>query len=381
MIRIAAVIDTFDVGGFELACLELLSRLDPARFSSSIHAFRPGELVDRARSAGIPVTVGHDKPSTDRRWKVADLRARLRWTDQLATSMAAERADLCFVWGWPEAISAAQAAGVPAIVERVDGPALSARVADKSACTRVIVESDLVRSILLAQRRRFGVDARRVVVVRNGVDLERFDAQRGGRGAARSALGLPPEALVVGTLARLSAEKNLGQLINGFAAAMGESSLVAERGWLVLAGPDGGSRAALERQAARSAARDRIVFTGPLEDRAALLGALDVYCTTSYTEGTPAAVLEAMAMGLPIVATPVGALLEMLDGNVLIVDVMAPRETALAIVELGTDTQLRKRLGARSLALSKRWSMDAHVARYEEVLADAHAEAASLGRR
>ncbi|HYI22224.1 MAG TPA: glycosyltransferase family 4 protein [Candidatus Limnocylindrales bacterium] len=371
------MIDTFDVGGFELACLELLSRLDPARFSSSIHTFRPGGLVEPARSAGIQVTVGHDKPSTDRRWRAADARARLRWTDQLATEMAAVKADLCFVWGWPEAINAAQAAGVPAIVERVDGPALSARVPDKSACTRVVVESDLVRRILLAQRRRFGVDARRVVVVRNGVDLERFDAQGSDRGAARSAYGIPPEAFVVGTLARLSAEKNLGQLIDGFAAALGDSPPLAQRGWLVIAGPDGGSRAALERQAQRSAARDRIVFSGPVEDRAALLGALDVYCTTSYTEGTPAAVLEAMAMGLPIVATPVGALLEMLDGNALIVDVMAPRETALAIAQLAADARLRGRLGARSLALSKGWSMEAHVARYEQVLESAYAEAAA----
>ncbi len=198
--------------------------------------------------------------------------------------------------------------------------------------------------------------------------------------SARSALGIPAEAFVAGTLARLSAEKNLGQLISGFSAALGASPHVAERGWLVIAGPDGGSRVALERQAARSAARDRIVFSGPIEDRAALLGALDVYCTTSYTEGTPAAVLEAMAMGLPIVATPVGALLEMLDGNALIVDVMAPRETALAIVQLAADSRLRRRLGARSLALSKRWSMDAHVARYEEVLASAYAEATSASR-
>ncbi len=374
MIRVSAVIDTFDVGGFELDCLELLRRFDRQRFEPRLYTFRPGALVDRARAAGIPVVVGHPKPASDTTWTDEDSRAREAWTQTLADGMAADQTDLCFVWAWPEAIEAARAASVPAIVERVDGPALSARVGDKSACTRVIVQSAHVRDVLVAQSRRFGLDPGRVVVIRSGVDLGLFDPRCVDRSEARSRLGIPADAFVSGTLARLSPEKNLGQLVDGFAAALTAESLLSDKGWLVLAGPDGGSRLELERRVVERGIAERVVFTGPVEDRASLLGALDVFGLTSYTEGTPAAVLEAMAMALPIVATPVGAVLEMLDENAVVVDVMAPHETALAIAGLALDDELRARLGARSRQLSRRWSMDRHVARYEAVLEEAVAE-------
>lgn len=375
MIRLAAVVDTFDIGGFEMACLELLRRLDRERFEPSIYTFRPGALVEVARADGIPVVVGHDKPAQDRTWRARDSRAREAWTPALSAMLARDRTDLCFVWGWPEAIPAALAAHVSAIVERVDGPALAARVSDKSSCTRVICESQHVRMLLLAQRQRFGLVPSRVVVIPNGVDLQRFDPAAVDREGARAALGVPADALVFGSLSRLSPEKNVAQLIAAFAAAFADEPETADCARLVLAGPDGGSRAALELQARRAGIAGRVVFSGPVTDTPAVLAALDVFCLTSYTEGTPAAVLEAMAMGLPIIATPVGAVPEMLDGNAILVNVLAHAETSSAMRELARDGRLRRRMGARSRVLAKRWSMSSHVERYENVLASAWAEA------
>ena len=378
MIRLAAVIDTFDIGGFEMACLELLRRLDRKRFAPSIYTFRPGALVDAARNAGIPVVVGHDKAPDVRSWRLRDSRARESWTPALGSMLARDGTDLCFVWGWPEAIAAAQAAHVPAIVERVDGPALAGRVSDKSACTRVIVESQLVRQVLLAQRSRFGLKASRVVVIRNGVDLDRFDPLSVDRDRARRSIGIPADAFVFGTISRLSPEKNIAQLVEAFASATTRDAHLRELGRLVLAGPDGGSRKQLERQVRRAGVADRVVFTGPVSDTPGVLAALDVFCLTSYTEGTPAAVLEAMAMGLPIIATPVGAVPEMLDGNALLVNVLSHEETTSAMTELARDPRLRRRMGARSRVLAEGWSMATHVERYEDVLEAAWAEATGV---
>ncbi len=369
MIRVGAVIDTFDVGGFELACLDLLKRLDSSRFSSHIYTFRPGALVERARAAGIPVLIGHNKPPEDLEWRPQDIRAREAWTGTLAAAMAAQHADLCLVWAWPEAIVAAQQAGVGAIVERIDGPGLAGRVGNKSALDLVICESDMARQMLIAQRDLLGLDPSRVEVIRNGVDLSRFYPGVVSRAAARSSLGLPANAFIVGTIARLAPEKNLVQLVRGFAAALsGHGRWLASQGWLVLCGPDAGSRAELEAEVQSAGIADRVLFTGARDDTPTVLAALDVFCTTSYTEGTPAAVLEAMAMGKAIVATPVGGLLEMLDGNAILVDLLAPRATSEAIARLAADTELREQLGRRSAALAQGWTIESHVERYESAL-------------
>ena len=374
MIRLATVIDTFDLGGLELACLELLSRLDRDRFDPRIYTFRPGALVDRARDAGIPVVVGYDKPPMDREWREVDSQARERWGRELTDHMTNDGADICFTWGWPEAIEAARSAGVATIVERVDGPSLAARVVDKSACARVISESRMVRDLLLAQRERFGLSPKQVVLIRNGVDLERFDPDSIDAGAARQALGIPMDAFVVGTASRLSPEKNIAQVVAAFAAASKADASFAKAARLVLAGPDGGCREELEEQARTTGLDGRVFFTGAVSNVPALLSALDVFCLTSYTEGSPAAMLEAMAMALPIVTTPVGAVLEVLDGNAIVVDVMAPRETTNALLELFRDPVLRGRLGARSRHLARRYGIDRQVAHYERVLEQAWLE-------
>lgn len=376
MIHLAAVVDTFDIGGFELACLDLLRRLDRSRFQPVVYSFRPGALVARAEADGIPVVVGHDKRPEDREWTDADSRARLDWGNRLAELMVADKIDVCLTWAWPEAIAAARSAGVGAVVERVDGPSLVDRVPDKAG-TVTIVESRAVRDILIVQRERFGIDPRRLVMIRNGIDLERFDPSRVDARAARDALGIPSDAFVVGTIARLAPEKNLGQIVTAFAQAAADDEQFRSEGWLVVAGPDGGSEQELRSLAQELGVAERVIFPGTIDDQPSLLAALDVFCITSYTEGSPAAVLEAMAMARPVVATPVGALPELLDGNAILVDVMAPRATVAALLELFRDRELRDRLGARGRAIARRWPVGRQVRRYERVLEDAWRESQS----
>jgi glycosyltransferase involved in cell wall biosynthesis len=251
-------------------------------------------------------------------------------------------------------------------------------VADKSACTKVVCQSGTVRQVLVAQRERLRLDPARVEVIHNGVDLARFDPASIDRAAARASLGLPRDAFVVGSVARLAPEKNLGLLLRGFAAASRMSREVAVHGRLVLSGPDGGCRAELEQEAKDAGVADRVLFTGLVTDTERVFGAMDVFGLTSYTEGTPAALLEAMAMARPIVATPVGGVLEMVDGNAILVDVISPRQTAVAIVELARDAALRRHLGTRSRELATGWSIEATVSRYEQVLEEAWQEASAV---
>src|ERR1700675_191007 len=145
MIRVGFVCDHLEIGGQELGYIELMKRLDRARFSPYLYAFRPGVLLADAQSLGLPIMLGHDRPGADQTWTQADSAARVRYRGTLARQLRADAIDICLLYAWGEGVAAAQDAGVRAIVERLDGPTLASRISDKSPCRRVICESKGIR--------------------------------------------------------------------------------------------------------------------------------------------------------------------------------------------------------------------------------------------
>jgi glycosyltransferase involved in cell wall biosynthesis len=136
-------------------------------------------------------------------------------------------------------------------------------------------------------------DPSRVATVYDGILLD--DAAPHGR-EARTALGLPVDAPVVGAVARLSAQKRLDRLIVAVSRLPGVH--------LALAG-EGELDRELRALAVRLGLEDRVHFLGFRTDIARVLSALDVFAITSDREGMANAMLEAMAAGVPVVSTPV----------------------------------------------------------------------------
>lgn len=369
MIRTAFICDSFELGGQELGCLALMQRLDRTQFAPYLYTFRPGSLLKDAAALGIPIMVGHDKPTSDRSWNGADDAARKEYCDRLAARFRADGIDVCIVYAWPDAIAAAQQAGVRAILERVDGISLANRLADKSACARVICEAKTVRDVILAQRRILKCRREQLVVIRNGIDLARFDPSRYDRDRCRAALGFTTEDFVIGAVSRIAPEKNLEHLLRAIEIlirvyAKGAAGAVRA----VIAGPDGGSRERLEMEAARLGIAEKVKFVGPTGEVPELLSGLDIFAITSFYEGAPFALLEAMAMKLPIVATAVGAIPEIIDGNGILVSVLHPEVAARAMSQLQSDLALRRRLATRSRVLGMRYDVNRMVRQYEAVI-------------
>ncbi len=161
-------------------------------------------------------------------------------------------------------------------------------------CDRVVVCSRTLETIARATW-RLPVD--RVRWIPNGVEVERF---RGGDGAAfREEVGIPPAATVVGSVGHLRPVKNLSRLLR---AAHGLATPVT-----VLLVGDGSERAALERQARENPPTGgTVVFAGHRDDLRDAYAAMDLFCLSSDSEQHPVALLEAMAAGVPAVATAVG---------------------------------------------------------------------------
>lgn len=208
------------------------------------------------------------------------------------------------------------------------------------------------------------VPERKLMVIYNGIDLSRFSREESASGASTPA-GLPPNAPIVGTVARLSPEKDQKTLLEAFA-------LVAKRDprcILAIAG-DGPARRELETLRDRLPCRERILFLGRLDDVAGLLGSLSVFALTSETEGISLALLEAGACRIPAVVTDVGGNGEVvIDGETgFLVPPGAPEPTAEKILRLLSDEEMRRRMGEKARArVEERFALDGMTASYSEV--------------
>ena len=152
---------------------------------------------------------------------------------------------------------------------------------------------------------------------------------------------------MVGTIAALRAEKNVGRLVRAFAAALRPGHHVPGR--LLIVG-DGPERPALERLAAELGVADRTIFAGHIADPVAFLHAMDLFVLSSDTEQMPISLLEAMAAGRPVASTRVGDVAHMLPAAqqpyVVRIDDAA---LAGAIGALLDDPGLRDELGKTNL--------------------------------
>lgn len=146
-------------------------------------------------------------------------------------------------------------------------------------------------------------------VIPNGIDLTRFGPNPDARRRIREQLGIPTDAWVIGTVGRLSPEKNQALLVQS------ATPMLDQRRHLVLVG-EGPERAALETRVADSLRGAFVHFTGARDDVPELLAAFDVFALTSSSEGLPLVVLEAMASELPVLTTAVGGVPDVIEDRV-----------------------------------------------------------------
>ncbi|MGH8934498.1 MAG: glycosyltransferase family 4 protein [Egibacteraceae bacterium] len=182
----------------------------------------------------------------------------------------------------------------------------------KSALDRMSARTADVRiASAYAHASRLGVDHASLLVIHNGVPEQASDRLahlRGERVTLRTLLGIPPEAFLVGAVGRLSPEKRIDLLL------IATGRIAAKRPELRLIVVGGGAqRAALEKLATRLGIREQVTFTGLVTDTAPVYVALDLLIQPSDTEGTPRTILEAMAHRVPVIATDVGDVAEVLD--------------------------------------------------------------------
>ncbi len=205
----------------------------------------------------------------------------------------------------------------------------------------VCVSEDLERECL-----RLGVARERCRLVRNGVDTATFE-RREPREAVRRRLGVPPTRTVVGAAGRLSAEKGFDLLLDAVAGLIERGHDIEVR----IAG-DGDGLARLRERAARPPLAGRAAILGYRSDIIGFYHDLDVFVVSSLREGLPNALLEALALEVPAVATRVAGVPALVEDGVngLLVEPGSAATLAAAIERLARDPALARRLGAAGRA-------------------------------
>jgi glycosyltransferase involved in cell wall biosynthesis len=214
------------------------------------------------------------------------------------------------------------------------------------------------------------LDPARVVSVPTGIDIERFSPVKcaADKSSAKLALKLDPSQKHLGIVATLRSWKGHLFLLDAF-ARLQRSDL-----HLLIVG-EGPMRGPIEEKVAALGLGTRVTLTGQRSDPERWLQAMDVFCLPSYAnEGVPQAILQAMLCGLPIVTTPVGAILEAVSPDVTAL-VVPPQDAAAlagAIARLLDDTPFGDSLGnaARQVA-STSFSRDSMLDRMETVFLQA----------
>jgi len=243
------------------------------------------------------------------------------------------------------------------------------RFLDHIVCVSKAVEEDLLS---IAGARLQG----KTSVIYNGIDLEPFSSSVSSaqRTALRQQLGVAPDETVIGSVGLLWPPKGYKYLLYAFEKISADSAQPLR---LVIVG-DGVERRELEQLAAKLKINRHVSFLGWRSDVPELLGTFDIYVQPSLSEGLPVALLEASATGLPIVATAVGGVPELIihGHSGLVVQPGDPEALAQALKDLLDNPRRASQMAAAARKrVSKEFSVqvmaDRHLQLYQQLLMEA----------
>lgn len=369
VLRTTHVVTDLDVGGAEMVLLRLLERTQGVSLSAEVISLSgEGRLVGPLRDIGVDVkglppglrgrAVAVSAIARELRRSRPDVVQTWMYHGDVFGGLAARWAGIPVVWGihaapnvYEERLRFRTRAGLRAAA------LLSRRVPQKIVCCSL--ETRRVHE-------RLGYDPRKLVTIPNGFDVN----ERGGTGDAaslRGELGVGPETPLVGRVGRDHPQKDSATLIKAFSLIRRD----IPDALLVLVGegfvPDNEDLQRLVLEAGLS--RSHVVFLGPRTDVPRLHRAFDVVVSSSYSEGLPVVLGEAMSVGTPVVATDVGDSRVLVDDADRIVPPRSPIALANAVTRLlKLDAPSRKRIGDRDRdRIRTEFSLDRMVASYEDL--------------
>jgi sugar transferase (PEP-CTERM/EpsH1 system associated) len=357
---VAHVLFRFDYGGLENGVVNLVNRLPAERFDHAIVALTEAtDFRNRVRRSDVAVHALGKRPGNDPRmyWRLYRLLRRLR--PDIVHTRNFGTLDCSFIaWlaGVPRRIHGEHGWDINDPDGTVRKYQLLRRVFGLWVQRWLTVSRDLSR--WLAERCR--IPATRIGQIYNGVDTERF------RPTTHPAAS--PSVVTIGTVTRFQPIKDPLNLARAYIHARRLLTDHAIELRLVLAG-DGDLRKEVEAVLAAAGASSQVQFLGSRDDVAALLPTFDVFVLASRREGISNTILEAMACGLPVIATATGGNLEIVEDGTTgtLVPVQDAAALGAAIARYALDAALRRAHGqAGRQRAEQRYALDTMVGQYAD---------------
>ena len=356
-VPVAVFMTSFEAGGTERQMTELIRRLDPQRYRVHAACFRrQGRWLSRVLDHGVSVTEfpigGLARAST-----LAQMVRFAAWCRGHRIAVV----QTCDLYANVFALPAAWLAGVPVRVgsrrelnpDKTDGQIRLQRAAYRLA-THVVANSPAAVDILRSER----VVGPRIAMIPNGVDLAAFGTARAPRPVRR-----------VGVVANLRSEKSHETLL---AAAASLAGALPDLRYQIVG--DGPRRTELERLAAARGVGGIVEFLGHRDDIPALLASADLFVLPSRSEAFPNGAIEAMAAGLPVVASDVGGLRDLIDNGRtgVLVAPADPEALAAAVAALVRAPERAAALGAAARReIEARYGFDRMIAAFDDLYSSA----------
>jgi sugar transferase (PEP-CTERM/EpsH1 system associated) len=374
---IVHIVHRLGVGGLENGLVNLINHLPAARYRHAIVCLTEAtDFGRRIRRADVKIHALGKRPGKDlamywRLWKLLrELRPDVVHTRNLATvdcqfvaALAGVRGRVHGEHGW----DVYDLHGTNTRYRRLRRAA--ARIVDRFVTMSRDLERWLVEDI--------GVPRERVTQIYSGVDAARFHPRHGLRGAFGPAGFSDEQSFIIGTAGRLEAVKDPLTLLRAFIELLERRPSLRARLRLVFIG-DGALRGEIEREISVAGIAPLCWLTGSSDEVPAMLRGLDLFALPSLNEGISNTILEAMATGLPVVATRVGGNTELVtEGRTgVLCAARDPQSMAAALLAYATEPARARQHGAearktveRDFALAR--MVQDYVSVYERVLGPA----------
>ena len=360
-LKVMHLVYALETGGLENGVVNLCNRLSPDVFQPSICVFRSGGALEARVDAQ----------------RVELLAVRCQWgidptlPVRLAWHLRRRRIDILHTHSWGtlvEGIIAAKLAGTPSIIHGEHGT-----LEERPRNIRVqhwlwpkASEIVAVAASLADQMSRvIGYPRDRIRVIPNGVDTKLFCPMHEMQDDCRRQFGLPPSGFLIGMVARLDPIKNHLGMLRAL-VQLNEKGIEAN---LAIAG-DGLLRKELQQAVVDLHVSNQVYFLGDVGRTERLYNALDAFVINSHSEGMSNTILEAMACGIPVVATSVGENPGLVSDGMSGYLIPADDSDALAskLALLAQDPSLRSDMGrAGRLRIEGDFSIERMIREYEDL--------------
>jgi len=359
-VKILHFISSGGLFGAENVLLTIAAGINDHGWISVVGAIRDGrqehlEIIEKAKAWGIPTVVFESGGKFD-----------LQTISQLKKYLCEQKIQILHTHNYKSDILGAVAArwaGIPAVATAHGFTDMNRAVSGYERLDRFVLRSFFKKVIVVTDKMLPNFSRKKKMLISNGINIQRFAWGEQKRAEFRSRYKIAATDFVIGTVGRLSPEKNQMLLLQA-----AEHMCAAHPQLKFLLVGNGPEEKKLKDFVKEKGLTDKIIFTGLLPDSSAVYPGMDIFTLTSLTEGVPLTILEAMAAHVPVVATKVGGVADIIQDGVTGL-LVRPGSVEILISQfqlLLSSSEERHALSQRAFAFVKEnFSQERMVERYK----------------